>query len=58
MLHQIKEQRALAVAEMRGMVEKAQAEKRNLSTDEATRFDSLKAKVTELEGQEARLFPG
>ncbi len=54
MLHSIKEQRAMVVAEMRGMVEKAQAEKRNLSADETAKFDSLKAKVTDLEGQEAR----
>jgi HK97 family phage major capsid protein len=54
MIHQIKEQRALAVTEMRGLVEKAKAEKRNLSADEAAVFDGLKAKITELEGQEAR----
>ena len=30
MIHQVKEQRAVAVAEMRGIVEKAQTEKRNL----------------------------
>lgn len=54
MIHQVKEQRAVAVAEMRGIVEKAQTEKRNLSADEVTRFDSLKAKVTDLESQEAR----
>lgn len=54
MIHQIKEQRALAVAEMRGMVEKAQAEKRNLSADEAVKFDTLKTKITDLESQEAR----
>jgi len=54
MIHHIKEQRALAVAEMRGMVEKAQAEKRNLSADEAKIFDSLKAKITSLEEEETR----
>jgi HK97 family phage major capsid protein len=54
MIHELKEQRALAVTEMRGMVEKAKAEKRNLSSDEAARFDGLKAKITDLEGQEAR----
>lgn len=54
MLHSIKEQRALAVAEMRSIVESAQAQKRNLSADESAKFDSLKAKVTDLEGQEAR----
>ena len=54
MIHNLKEQRALAVAEMRGMVEKAQTEKRNLSGDEAAKFESLKSKITDLEGQEAR----
>nr|WP_314623629.1 phage major capsid protein [uncultured Noviherbaspirillum sp.] len=54
MLHNLKEQRALAVAEMRGMVEKAQGEKRSLSGDEAAKFESLKTKITDLEGQEAR----
>jgi HK97 family phage major capsid protein len=54
MIHNIKEQRALAVAEMRSMVEKAQGEKRNLTGDEAAKFDTLKAKVTDLEAQEAR----
>jgi len=54
MLSSIKEQRALAVSEMRGIVEKAQAEKRNLSADEAAKFDSLKAKITSLEEEETR----
>lgn len=54
MIHQFKEQKALAVAEMRGMVEKAQGEKRNLSSDEVAKFETLKTRVTDLEGQEAR----
>lgn len=54
MIHQLKEQKAQAVHEMRGLVEKAQTEKRSLSGDEAAKFDNLKTKVTELEGQEAR----
>ena len=54
MIHQFKEQKALAVAEMRGMVEKAQGEKRNLSGDEVAKFEALKTRVTDLEGQEAR----
>ena len=53
-LNQIKEQRAQAVQEMRGIIEKAQTEKRNLNGDEAAKFDALKTKVTDLEGQEAR----
>jgi HK97 family phage major capsid protein len=54
MLHTIQEQKAAAVAEMRGMVEAAQAAKRNLNGDEAAKFETLKSKVTELEGQEQR----
>lgn len=54
MIHTIKEHKAVAVAEMRGMVEKAQAEKRNLSGDEVAKFEALKTRVTDLEGQEAR----
>lgn len=54
MIHQVKEKRAVAVAEMRGIVEKAQTEKRNFSADEAARFEGLKTQITELEGQEAR----
>lgn len=54
MIHGIKEQRAAAVTEMRSLVEKAQSEKRNLSSDESAKFDTLKTKITELEGQEAR----
>ena len=54
MIHQFKEQKALAVAEMRGLVEKAQGEKRNLSGDEVAKFEALKTRITDLEGQEAR----
>ncbi|MBA4142310.1 MAG: phage major capsid protein [Nitrosospira sp.] len=54
MIHELKEQRALAVTEMRGIVEKAQAEKRNLSADETARFEGLKSKITELEANESR----
>jgi HK97 family phage major capsid protein len=53
-IHELKEQRALAVAEMRGLVETAQAQKRNMTADETSRFDALKTKVVDLEGQEAR----
>ncbi len=54
MIHQIKEQRALAVTEMRGIVEKSKNEKRSMSIEEANRFDSLKAQITDLESQEVR----
>lgn len=53
-MFQFKEQKSQAVQEMRAMVEKSQAEKRNLSAAEAVTFDALKTKITELEGQEAR----
>nr|WP_315476308.1 phage major capsid protein [uncultured Undibacterium sp.] len=54
MIHLYKEQKAQAVQEMRGMIERTQSEKRNLSGDELAKFEALKAKVTDLEGQEAR----
>lgn len=53
-LHAIREQRAGKVGEMRALLAKAEAEKRNLSADEQTGFDTLKTAVTDLEGQEAR----
>lgn len=54
MIHQIKEQKSQAVQEMRNLVEGAQSEKRNLSSDEVAKFETLKSKVTELEAQESR----
>ena len=54
MIHSIKEQRAAAIAEMRGLVEKAQTEKRNMAGDEVAKFEALKTRVTDLESQEAR----
>lgn len=54
MIHSYKEQKAQAVQEMRGMIERTQSEKRNLSSDELAKFEALKEKVTDLEGQEAR----
>lgn len=53
-MYQIKEQRSLAIGEMRTIVEKAQTEKRQLTVDEVAKFDALKTKVAEYEGQEAR----
>ncbi|NEX63456.1 phage major capsid protein [Noviherbaspirillum galbum] len=53
-INAIKEQRALAVTEMRSIVERAQSESRSLTSDESAKFDALKARVTELEGQESR----
>lgn len=54
MIHSIKEQKSQAVQEMRALVESAQSAKRSLNSDEAAKFDTLKTKITDLEGQEAR----
>ena len=50
----LREQRALRVAEARALVDKAGAEKRNLTADEQKAFDGLKASITDLEAQEQR----
>lgn len=54
MLHQIQEQRANLVKEMRSIVELAKNEKRNLTTEESSKFETLKSKVHELEQEEQR----
>ncbi|MFC7661486.1 phage major capsid protein [Methylorubrum suomiense] len=48
-LHELREQRANRVAEMRGLVDKAETEKRDLSEGERGRFDTLKGEVAGLE---------
>lgn len=53
-LKQIRERKAAKVAEARAIVAKAEAENRQLAADEATKFDTLKTEITDLEGQEAR----
>ena len=53
-LSAIREQRAAKVADMRALLAKAEAEKRNLAADEQTRFDALKRDISGLEEQEAR----
>lgn len=53
-LNSIREQRAGKVGDMRALVAKAEAEKRNLTTEEQQQFDVLKTAVSALEGQEAR----
>lgn len=53
-LQAIREQRAGHVAEMRNILAKAEGEKRSLTADEQTKFDALKAQITDLESQEAR----
>ena len=53
-LNDLREARALKVTEARALVDKAGAEKRNLTPDEQKTFDGLKASITELEAQEQR----
>ncbi|MBD9378538.1 phage major capsid protein [Pseudoxanthomonas sp. PXM04] len=53
-LQEIRQRKAAKVAEQRALLAKAQTENRNLNTDEAAKFDALKAEVTELEAAEAR----
>ena len=53
-LNDLREQRALKVTEARALVDKAGAEKRNLTADEQKAFDGLKASITDLEAQEQR----
>ena len=53
-LASVREQRAQKVAEMRNMLNTAQSEKRSLTQPEQSAFDTLKASITDLEGQEAR----
>lgn len=48
-LHELMEQRAAAVAEMRSLTDKATTEKRDLTDAEATAFDAAKAKVADLD---------
>ena len=50
----IREQRQAKVLEARNVIEKAEAEKRNLTPDEATQFDALKADIAKLEADEQR----
>lgn len=54
-LAQIRETRAAKVAEMRNMLNTAQGEKRSLNPQEQSAFDTLKATITDLEGQEQRV---
>jgi HK97 family phage major capsid protein len=50
----IRERKAGKVGEMRALLAKAEGENRQLSAEEATRFDGLKSEVEQLEQQEAR----
>ncbi|MCC7101225.1 MAG: hypothetical protein IT500_16715, partial [Rubrivivax sp.] len=53
-LASIRETRAAKVADMRALLAKAEAERRDLAADELARFNTLKTEVTGLEEQEAR----
>ncbi len=53
-LQEIRQRKAAKVAEQRAMLAKAQTENRNLNAEEVTKFDALKAEVTDLEAAEAR----
>lgn len=48
-LHELQERRAQAVAEMRGLADKAETEKRDLSADEDTKFGALKTEIADLD---------
>ena len=48
-IHELREQKANRVAEMRGLLNKAEGEKRDLNEQERSRFDTLKGEVTGLE---------
>ena len=53
-LNDLKEQRALKLAEARALVDKADAEKRAMTGDEQKAFDGLKAEIQKIEADESR----
>ena len=53
-LRELQETRSLAVAAMRSLVDKAEAEHRDLSTEETARFDQLKAEAAKVEANITR----
>ena len=53
-LKALREARAAKVAEARALVETAQRENRQLTTEESATFDTIKAAITDLEQQEQR----
>lgn len=53
-LHEVKEQRALKVAEMRAILSAAESGKRSLTADEQSKFDAIKGQVQSLESDESR----
>jgi len=52
--HELREQRAARVAEMRRLLSTAETEKRQLNENEKARFDELKGAIVDLEAQEQR----
>lgn len=52
-LQGIRQRKAAKVAEERAMLAKSQTENRSLNIEEVTKFDALKAEVTDLEVAEA-----
>jgi HK97 family phage major capsid protein len=48
-LHELLEKRAAAVSEMRALADKAEIEKRDLSSDEDSRFGALKTEIADLD---------
>lgn len=48
-LHELREKRAAAVTEMRGLADKAESESRDLTADEDKRFGELKAEIAGLD---------
>lgn len=53
-LNDLREQRALKLAEARALVEKAEAEKRQMTEGERTTFEKLKGEIQIIEGDESR----
>lgn len=53
-LQAIREKRAAKTNEARAIVAKAESEKRQLTADESSTFDALKAEITDLDQQEQR----
>lgn len=53
-LRELQEQRSMTVAAMRGIVDKAEVEHRDLTADETARFDTLKAEAAKVEANITR----
>ncbi|MDH5824325.1 phage major capsid protein [Luteimonas sp. RD2P54] len=53
-LAEIRQRKAAKTAEARALLAKAETEKRQLNADEASKFDAIKAEITDLEAAESR----